>query len=241
MVVGASTGIGLATVRRFIAEGAYVYGVGEDCSAFAELKEQFTFLKCDVTLESDIERVCAEVADKHHTLDSLVTVASKLFRGGVTQVDAALIEEANKHICVMPMLFTKYCTPMLKKSANPSITHDVPMSAYMTELDYLNSSFSTAVINYSRQACSQIRPIRVNTILFGIMTDHLLTPEEVAVYDTPEHLAKIPAGRLGKGSDVAGVNAFLASDKARYLNSWACAVDGGYYTMNPRSMGNNGI
>lgn len=240
LVTGAGTGLGMAVVRRFLKEGARVYGAGARTEK-AEPAEGFTFLECDVSDEEAVRRVCDTVGRQEGRIDAVVTVCETLFRGGVTEISVPLLEAANRAICLPPMLFTKYAVPYLKKSENPSITHDIPMTAYMTEQNYLNSSYNVSLVNYTRQCPTQIRPIRVNAILFGILTDHLLTEEELDFYRKPEQLAKIPAGRLGQSADVAGVNAFLASDKARYLNSGAWAVDGGYYTMNPRSMGNNGV
>lgn len=241
LVTGASTGIGVATVKKFLAEGATVYGTGIKSDKVSDITGKFTFIPCDVTNPKEIENVCGRIEDEQGKLDILVTVAEKLFRGGITEVSPCDIEEANKHILIAPMLFTKYCNNMLHKSDNGAILHNVPISAYMIEKDYLNASYNTALVNYVRQCSSQIRPVRVNAILFGIMKDHLMTPDEIAVYEMPERLVKIPAGRIGESIDVANVTAFLASDKARYLNSGAWTVDGGYYTMNARAVGNNGI
>lgn len=241
LVTGASTGIGLATIEKFLAEGAVVYGTGAESAKVNDIKGKFTFLSCDITNPKAIEEVCSRIEEEQGKLDILVTVAEKLFRGKVVEVSADDIDEANNHIVKAPMLFTKYCNDMLHKSHNGSIIHDVPIAAYMMEKDYLNSSYNTALINYVRQSCSQIRPVRVNAVLFGIIKDHLMTDAEIAVYEKPERLSKIPAGRLGESIDVANVNAFLSSDKARYLNSGAWTVDGGYYTMNARAVGNNGI
>lgn len=241
LVTGISTGIGVATVKKFLDEGAVVYGIGTKSDKLNDIKGKFTFLPCDVTKPEEIKNVCDKIEEEQGKLDILVTVAEKFFRGSVTDICPCDIEEANKHILIAPMLLTKYCNNMLHKSDNGAILHNVPISAYMMEKDYLNASYNTALVNYVRQCSSQIRPVRVNAVLFGIIKDHLMTPDEIAVYEQPERMAKIPAGRLGESTDVANVNAFLASDKARYLNSGAWVVDGGYYTMNARAVGNNGI
>ncbi|MEG1448126.1 MAG: SDR family oxidoreductase [Oscillospiraceae bacterium] len=241
LITGASTAIGLATIEKFLGEGATVIATGKKTDEINKFSSNFSFIECDITSEESIKKVCEQVEKEHEKLDCLVTICEKRFRGGVTDINSDEFIEASKHIVMAPILFTKFCNEMLHKSENPSITHDVPMDSYMTEKDFLNSSLNTSVINYTRQCAPQIRPVRINSVLFGIIKGHLRTDEEIAVFETPERLAKIPAGRLGEPMDVANLNAFLASDKARYLNTGAWAVDGGYYTQNPRSMGNNGI
>ena len=241
LITGVETGIGKATAERFISEGAFVYGVSTQSNQVVDFGENLKYIILTSKKEEEICDVVTLIEKEQGHLDSLITIGEKWFRNTIATVSAKDIEEANYYNLELPMLFTKYATKLLKLSTNPSITFDVPMSAYMTEANYLNSSYAVALINYTRQATSQIRPIRCNSVMFGIIKDHLLNEEELAVYNTPERLAKIPCGRLGEPKDVSGVNYFLASDKERYLNSGAWSVDGGYYTMNPRSMGNNGI
>jgi len=241
LVTGASTGIGRATIHKFMQEGAIVYGVGASSDEIMSITGDFTFIECDPTSEESVKQVCCEVREKIGKLDILVTVAEKMFHGSVLEVNASIIEEANRYICLAPMLFTKYCYGMLKESTNGSIAYNIPAAALMMDKNFLNSIYNVAIINYTRQCCSKLSPVRVNSILFGYMEDHLLTAEEISERSVPEKLAKIPAGRLGDSIEVASVSAFLASDKARYITGSTYTADGGAFTAFSRSMGNNGV
>ncbi len=237
LITGISSGIGLATAQKLLAQGARVIGVGEAPPKTDDLGPAFSFLPCDVTREDEIRSVCERVEQQHQALDILVTVCDKLYRGGVLEIDGALIEAASHHIVRAPMLFTKFLNSLLRQSAHASIIHDLPVSALMMEEDVLTASLNTAMVNYVRQSAPQIRPIRVNGVLYGLIKGHLLTPEKEEKYTSPEAAALLPAKRLGTPEDVANVNAFLASDRSSYFSSAMLQVDGGLYTMNPRSMG----
>lgn len=237
LVTGASTGIGLATVTKFLKEGATVLGVGPKTDAIKNLGDKFTFFECDVTDESQIKAACKKAEELFDHLDGVVTVCDKYYKGNVTSVEADTFRQASSHIILAPMLFTKYLEDLLKKASTPCILHNVPVSALLIEEDILMASLNTSIVNYVRQSTPQLRPIRVNAVMYGLIKGHLLTPEKEAKYTDPANASFLPAKRLGKPEDVANFNAFLMSDKATYINSCAMQVDGGLYTMNLRSMG----
>lgn len=237
LVTGASYGIGLATVKKYLKEGANVLGVGEASDEMKNLGDKFTFFECDVTDEAQIQAACKKAEELFDHLDGLVTICDKSYAGSVTEFDSAVYHKASDHIVLAPMLFTKYAIELLRKAKNPCILHDVPVSALMVEADFMMASLNTAVVNYVRQSVPQLRPVRINAVMYGLIKGHLLSPEKEAKYTDPKNAALLPAKRLGTPEDVANFNAFLMSDKARYINSAAMQVDGGLYTMNPRSMG----
>lgn len=237
LITGASSGIGLATVEKFLNEGATVIGVGPKTKEISNISGNFTFIECDVTNTYEIDKIHTLVEEKVGKLDSLVTVCDKSYNGSCADITSDLFDKASKHIVMSPMLFATKFSDLLHKSENPSITFDIPIAALMMEKNALSASLNTSLVSYARQCAPQFRPIRVNTVMYGIIKGHLITDEEVESYSKPEFLKLIPAKRLGETKDVANFNAFLASDKARYINSAAMQVDGGYYTLHARSMG----
>lgn len=238
LITGASSGIGLATVNKFLKEGATVIGVGPKTEAIENIEGNFTFMECDVTDPEQIKNICKSVEEKYDVLDSLVTVCDKSYEGSTLTIDPDIYDKASRHICLAPMLFTQYLNDMLHKSDHPSIIHDVSINALvMSNDDVMTASLNTAMINYVRQSTPLVSPVRINAVVYGLIKNHLLSPEKEAKYSTPEALEKLPAKRLGEPSDVANFNAFISSDRALYINSTAIQIDGGYYTVSPRSMG----
>lgn len=238
LITGISSGIGLATAARFLKEGAQVIGVGEDSPALKELGGEFRFLPCDVTRAEDILAVCAAAEKEYEKLDILLTVCDRLYGGKIGEIDAGTMEQAGRHIVYAPMLFTSHLLGMLRRSELPSIIHDISVSALLIDDDFLVSALNVSLINFVRNAAPQLRPTRINGVLYGLIKGHLLSPEKEAKYTAPEAVHLLPAKRLGTPEDVANVNTFLASDKSKYFNSSIMQVDGGLYMMAKNPAGN---
>lgn len=240
LVTGISTGIGLASARRFIKEGATVIGVGEETEQLKELGDKFVYIKCDVTNEEEIKRLHQEIQDKYGVLDILLTICDKEYKGRIGEVDEAEMALASKHILYAPILLTKAFTDLLGKSSLASVIHDFPIKAFMMEKDYLMSTLNVSLANFVRQATIQIKPIRVNGVMFGMIKGHMLSAEEEETFTSakaPESV--IPSGRLGTPEDVANLNNFLADEVSKFFNSALIPVDGAYYTMHARALGNS--
>jgi NAD(P)-dependent dehydrogenase (short-subunit alcohol dehydrogenase family) len=240
LVTGVSTGIGLATATRYLKEGAKVIGVGDLTDEVKALGDGFDYVACDVTKESDINELHKHVEQTYGVLDILTTICDHEYEGRIGEVDAAEIDQASKHILQAPMLLTKAFTDLLGKSELASVIHDFPIAAFMIEKDYLTSTLNVALADYVRQATAQIRPIRVNGVMFGLIKGHMLSAEKEARFEAAEKPESvIPSQRLGTPTDVANLNNFLADEVSKFFNSALIPVDGGYYTMNARSMGNS--
>jgi 3-oxoacyl-[acyl-carrier protein] reductase len=240
LVTGISTGIGLATATRYLKEGAKVVGVGDLTEEVKALGDGLDYVACDVTKESDVAALSDLMAERYGVLDILTTVCDREYDGRIGEVDEAEMEQASRHILYAPMLLTKHLTDLLGKSELASVIYDLPISAFMIEKDYLASTLNVSLANYVRQATAQLRPIRVNGVMFGLIKGHMLSAEKEARFeaaDPPESM--IPSRRLGTPEDVANLNNFLADEVSKFFNSALIPVDGGYYTMNARTFGNS--
>jgi NAD(P)-dependent dehydrogenase (short-subunit alcohol dehydrogenase family) len=239
LITGVGTGIGLATAKRYLKEGAKVIGVGDYNKEFDELGENFELVKCDVTNEKDIMELVGHITKKYGVLDILLTICDKEYRGKISEVSGETINQASKHILTAPILLTKNLKDLLAKSTLASVIFDFPVSAFMMDKNYLESIYNMALADYVRQATAQLRPIRVNGVMFGLIKDHFLAKEDEERFaKTEKKETMIPSQRLGTCEDVANLNNFLADELSKFFNSALIPVDGGYYTTNPRSMGN---
>lgn len=240
LITGISTAIGLATAKRYIKEGAKVIGVGDYTDQVKALGSEFEYIKCDVTDEKAIAELHQKVQEKYGVLDILLTICDKEYKGRLGDVSEAELEQASKHILYAPIMLTKSFSDLLGKSKLASVIFDFPISAFMEEKDYLLSTLNISLANFVRQATDQVRPVRVNGVMFGLIEGQIISEEKKKQFEEADPKASIiPSGRLGKPEDVANLNNFLADDVSSFFNSALIPIDGGYYTMNPRSMGNS--
>lgn len=94
MITGATSGIGLATTKEFLDQGATVIGIGRNFSRTKELGENFLPFKCDVTDEEQIKATVAFAKEKFGRLDSLICNAGSAIVGTVEEVDSGEFERA---------------------------------------------------------------------------------------------------------------------------------------------------
>jgi NAD(P)-dependent dehydrogenase (short-subunit alcohol dehydrogenase family) len=238
VVTGASSGIGLATVRQFIENGATVIGV--DCNTEtlkkvdAELGERFVAKLVDVSKEDQIITLAKFVEETYGRVDGLLNVAGVIKFGvplyQITDEDF----DSHFHVNVKgPMFMAKHFIPLLKKSSNASIVN-VTSTVVHQELPNhsLYSTSKAALEKLTWHLVKDFPGIRSNTILPGWtmtpMAEGAGSPEELKLIFDLMAEKWIPAGRVAQPDDMANVMLFLCSEKASYVNGASITVDGGY-------------
>ena len=156
MITGATSGIGLATTKEFLDQGATVIGIGRNFSRTKELGENFLPFKCDVTDEEQIKATVAFAKEKFGRLDSLICNAGSAIVGTVEEVDSGEFERAFQLYVLHAALFTKYCVPLLRKSENPSITHTASVASFMIGDSVPYNVLKAALLNYTRQSAAAL-------------------------------------------------------------------------------------
>ena len=236
IVTGGSSGIGLATAKRFVAEGAYVFITGrrqaELDAAVKEIGTNVTAVQGDVANLGDLDRLYAAVEAKKGSINILFAnagVAELAPLGEITEKHFDEIFNAN----VRGMLFTvQKALPLLTDGAsiilNASIVASVGMPAFS-----VYSASKAAIRNFARSWILDLAPrkIRVNVLAPGATSTpgwHGLSTSEDA------HRAMIgfvesttPLGRLGDPDEVASAALFLASDQSTFITGIELFVDGG--------------
>ena len=237
VVTGGNSGIGLATVRAFHANGASVVIAGRDHKTLEEIAQELgsraLAVPTDVTKLSDIDRLMAHAYETFGKLDILFVNAG-VFKGApMEEVDEAefdAILTAN----VKGAYFTvQKALPFFNQSG--SIIFNGSVNA-LTGIP--NSSLYTAgkgaIHALARALAVELigRAIRVNTITIGPTATHLLTrsgsSQEVLHEQDVARINHSPLKRLGRPEEVASVALFLASDEASFVVGSEIAADGGW-------------
>ena len=235
VITGGTSGIGLATAKRFVDEGAYVFITArqqpEIDAALKSLGPNVTGVRGDVSKLEDIKKLYAVVAEQKGRIDILFANAGG---GGFAPLGSIREEDFDQtfDINVKGTLFTvQSALPLLADGASvilagstTTITGTPAFSVY--------SATKAAIRSFARTWALDLkdRKIRVNTISPGA-TDtpglNALFPPEHAAQIKANIASQIPLGRLGQPSEIAAAVAFLASDDSSFVNGIELFVDGG--------------
>jgi len=237
VVTGGSSGIGLATAKRFVDEGAHVVITGrrekELAEAAASIKKNVTTVVGDVSRLEDLDRLYAVVKEKHGHIDILFANA-----GAGTIAPLAVASEAHFDqtfdVNVKGMFFTvQKALPLFKDGGsiilNSSVSNVLGLPGFTAY-----AASKAAVRNFARGWALELkdRNIRVNCMSPGaidtpaLATTTGLTPEQ-AEQAAAQFTSQIPMGRRGMPSEIASAVVFLASDESSYITGIDLPVDGG--------------
>jgi NAD(P)-dependent dehydrogenase (short-subunit alcohol dehydrogenase family) len=236
VITGGSSGIGLATARSFVAEGAHVFITGrrqaELDEAVTQIGRNVTGVQGDVSNLTDLDRLFATVERQQGRLDVLFANA------GVPAL-APLGEITEEHfdkvfnINVKGVLFTVQKALPLFTDGGSIILNASIVASKGAEVISVYSASKAAVRSFARCWTTELRhrQIRVNAISPGytetpIFNKAGLTQERVDELKVG-FAAAVPLGRMGRPDEVANAAVFLASDDSSYVAGIELFVDGG--------------
>jgi NAD(P)-dependent dehydrogenase (short-subunit alcohol dehydrogenase family) len=233
LITGGNSGIGLATAKQFVNEGAYVFITGrrepELAPAVKEIGRNITGVQGDVSNLGDLDRLFAQIKREKGKLDIVFAnagAAKVAPFGEITEEHSDWIFNIN----VKGLLFTvQKALPLLPDGASIILNASIVASKGLPETSVYNAT-KAAVRSFARTWTTDMkdRRIRVNAVSPGY-TD---TPPWHSVEAAEERMKTIsnsvPLGRLGTPHEIAKAVVFLASDDSSYITGTELFVDGGF-------------
>ncbi|MFI7103704.1 SDR family NAD(P)-dependent oxidoreductase [Streptomyces sp. NPDC050161] len=235
LITGGTSGMGLATARRLLDEGAYVAITGRDqarldaaATRLDTAPGRVLTVRADVASRADLDHLMRQIETWRGHLDVVFANAGT----GVFKPSAEITEDDFDHIVDVDfkgVFFTfQTALPLLRDggalvvNASWTLYRGLPIAS-------VYSASKAAVHNLARTLGSELAPrgIRVNSVSPGYIDTEMYRDANPDPDAEARNAAEVPLGALGHADDVAAAVAFLASDDAAYITGQDLVIDGG--------------
>ena len=234
LITGGNSGIGFATAKQFVKEGAYVFITGrrepELAAAVKEIGRNVTGVQGDVANLGDLDRLFAQIKREKGKLDIVFANAGGALPlaplGTITEENYDALFNSN----VKGLLFTvQKALPLMPDGASIILNASIVASKGLPDWS-VYSATKAAVRSFARTWTIDLkaRRIRVNAVSPGF-TDTAPWHSSEAAEESMEVIASnVPLGRFGTPDEIAKAVVFLASDDSSYITGAELFVDGGF-------------
>ncbi len=237
IVTGATSGMGKAIARAFVAEGAKVVLSGRNVergmALTQELGKKSIFLGGDVSFPDYNAQLVREAINEFGRLDIVSMNAGILGLGSVTNLSEEVWKNTMEVNLSSLFYLSKYAIPELQKNAGASILINASIAAFKSFPNHPAYCASKAgALALMRQMAVEYAPkIRVNAICPGPVDTPLLW-DSAKAFENPEKAVENAANttllkRLGQPKDIAHLALFLTSNDASWITGTAMTIDGG--------------
>lgn len=237
LITGASSGLGFATAKRFVAEGAYVFITGRRQSeldaAVKEIGENATGIRGDISKLSDLDHLFSAIKETKGRLDVLFANAGG---GAFVPLEQVTEDHFDKYfgINVKGTLFTVQKALPLMSSGASIVLNGSMVSIKGVPAFGVYAATKAALRSFARTWSVDLRDrnIRVNVVAPGTVvtpgykSELGLTDEQIEDFKA-QAAVTTPLGRTGTPEEIAAAVLFLASDESSFVNGIELFVDGG--------------
>jgi NAD(P)-dependent dehydrogenase (short-subunit alcohol dehydrogenase family) len=237
LITGGSSGIGLATAKRFVAEGAYVFVTGrreaELNAAVKDIGKNIKALKGDVSNLGNLDGILSVIKQDKGRLGIVFANAGVAKFAALGQITEELYD-FHFNINVKGMLFTvQKALPLITNGGSIILASSIVGSKGLG-MNSVYAATKAVARSFARTWTTDLKPrhIRVNAISPGTIDtpglDGLLASAPAGEERRKMISAATPLGRLGTADEIAKAAVFLASDDASYITGIELFVDGGF-------------
>ena len=235
VVTGGASGIGAATVRLLVAEGAKVAVIDINESMGHALTEGLDegrthFIRCDVSDREALQAAIREAHQRFGRLDILFNNAGIGCFGETPDLDPEVWEKVIAIDLSAVFYACRVAIPLMREGGGGAIVNTASISGLAADFGFTAyNAAKGAVINYTKAlAIDHARDnIRVNALCPGLIDTPLTAVAKQMSGVLDVWLESIPMGRAGTPEEMAKVAAFLASDDASYVTGAIMVADGG--------------
>ena len=239
VITGAGSGMGRASARVFVREGAKVLGAdisGREQETAEELGDAFVPFRADVSHESDVEAMFGAALKAFDKVDAVLNVAGI---AGAMRIGEVTLEEYDRIMNVNlrgVLLGSKHAVRTMVPTGGGAIINwsstggmngsKLPVSVYAASKAGVIAFTKHAAIEYATKG------IRANAICPGLIITELSGGRE-AIEKFPQLIEGAPMHRAGEPEEVAELACFLASDRAPFITGAVIPIDGGLTATTP--------
>jgi len=236
VVTGGNSGIGLATAKRFVEEGAYVFITArrqaELDKAVSVIGKNVTAIAGDLSKLDDIDRIAAAIKAEKGVVDIVVSNAGLTEQGSIGSLTPAHFDKVFNLNAKAPVFLVQKLLPLMT-GAGSIILVGSAMHVMGIPGHTAYAATKAALRSYARTWAAEFkdRGIRVNTLSPGV-TDTPMLDSQSAGMGTREsvvntYLSMIPIGRLAEAVEIANAAVYLGSDQSSYVTGADLMADGG--------------
>lgn len=239
IVTGGSSGIGKATVKRFIAEGAEVLIADIDIKESKKLAEEIGdgvhFIKCDVRLENDIISVSKKAYSIWKKVDVLVNNAGSELNQSYDKMTEKEWDKVLDTDLKGPWLMCKHIVPKMVETGSGSVINISSLNGLVGfPLSTAYGSAKGGLVVFTRDMAIELAStgVRINCVCPGVIQTGMmerwtdLMPNKAEAQEMLRNT--MPIGRMGTVDEVAGAIFFFASDDSSLCQGSVLSVDGGF-------------
>jgi NAD(P)-dependent dehydrogenase (short-subunit alcohol dehydrogenase family) len=252
VITGAASGIGAATVRRFVAEGARVTVADIQDEVGAALADELgaavEYQHCNVMDEDQIAAAVRDTVGRWGRLDVMFNNAG--FVGVTGPIEETSADEYDMTMDILlrgPFLGIKHAAPVMKEQGSGSIISTASVCGLRAGVgSHVYTVAKAGVVMLTQTAALELAEhgVRVNCICPGYIATQLAAGRTLSEIDAEEAASRLdharerlalsqPMHRMGEPEDIADAALYLASDDSRWITGTAQVVDGGLLAGKP--------
>ena len=236
VVTGGNSGIGLATAKRFVDEGAHVFITGRRAAelgrAVAAIGRNVTAVAGDVTKLDDLDRLAATVRAERGVVHVVVSNAGVTEQGAIDTLTPEHFDKVFDLNARAPVFLVQKLLPLMTAGGSivlvGSAIHGMGVPGHTAY-----AATKAALRSYARTWAAEFkgRGIRANVLSPGVTDTPMLADQSAGLGDRDAvvnaYLSMIPLGRLARAEEIANAAVFLASDQSSYVTGSDLMADGG--------------